>query len=112
MQAWSQTTLRLVSGPLLHPEVSHSHFLPIWSTGRACAVSEVTNSVTALLSPRGPVEEKTQTAVSATPVQTLPTGEKKKRKRETLCQQAMWANKLLSIPDSQGTLKDCTEMRN
>lgn len=31
-----------------HPEVALLHFLPIWSTGGGCAVSEVTNSVIAL----------------------------------------------------------------
>lgn len=43
-------------------------------------MSEVTNSVIALLCPQGPAGEKTETAVSATPVQTLRTGKKKKKK--------------------------------
>ena len=43
-------------------------------------MSEVTNSVMALLFLRGQQKKKPQTAVSATPGQTLPTGEKKKKR--------------------------------
>ena len=71
-------------------------------------MSEVTNSVIALPSPAGLTQEKPQTAAFATPGQMLPTGGKK---RKTLCQQASWANKALSIPDGWGTLGDCKEIR-
>lgn len=71
-------------------------------------MSEVTNSVIALLSPPGPAQEKPQTAASATPGQTLATGE---RERKMLCQQTGWANKVLSILDGQGKLEENKEMR-